>query len=158
MYKKNIKPFFPTGSRNIILIVMVIGVGALFYGINKDATITLLGAIIFLISVFVITGYYGVEVDFDKKTYRNYLSFIFLLKFGKWKILPETKEIALMPLKHFMSKHALRGNLYTEIFQIKLLGEDPNESVTISRGLYGQLVLEAEELSKKLNVPFKEYL
>jgi hypothetical protein len=133
MYKKNIKPFFPPGSRNIILIILVTG------------------------SVVVLTGTYGIEVDFENQQFRPYLSFIFLLKFGNWKELPEIKEIAVLPLKRFVSKHSLNGNLYTEKFQIKLLGDSPDDSITISYGLYGELILEAEELSKKLNVPVREF-
>jgi hypothetical protein len=157
MYKKKIKPFFPSGSRNIILIVLVIGVGSFFYGLDRDATIMVLGVIIFLMSVFILTGYYGIEIDFRNKRYKSHLSFIFLLRVGKWKELPEIKEIAVVPIKHFVSKHSLQGNLYTEKFQIKLLGNDPNTSITISNGLYGELILEAEELSKKLNVPIREF-
>jgi len=157
MYKKNIKSFFPTGSRNIILVVLVIGIGAIFYGLNKDTSITILGLLVFLISIIILTGNYGVEVDFDKKYYRSYLSFIFVLKFGKWKPLPSIHKISLTPEKHFVSRHSLQGNIYTEVFLIKLIGNDTDESIIVSRGLYGELTLEAEDLSKKLKVPVKEF-
>ena len=29
------------------------------------------------------SGFYGVEIDFDKKRYRSYLSFMYILKFYK---------------------------------------------------------------------------
>jgi len=157
MYKKNIKPFFPSGSRNIVLIVLVIGVGAFIYGFDKDASITGLGLIIFLISASILTAYYRVEVDFDKKRYRSYLSFMFLLKFGHWKSLPDIKNIALIPEKHFVSKHTLNKDIYTEVFIIKLTGSNPQENVVISRGPYGKMMLEAEDLSKELALPVKEF-
>jgi hypothetical protein len=157
MYRKNLKPFFPPGSRNIILIFLVIGIGAFFYGFDKDTSISILGLIIFLLSVFIVTGQYGVQINFNNRRYRTYLSFIYIIKFGSWKDLPEIKEILLTPAKHFMSKSSMRNNIYTETFYIKLIGQDEREPISVSRGLYGELMLEAEELSKKLNVPVKEY-
>jgi len=157
MYKKNIKPFFPTGSRTIILIVMVIGIGAFFYGLDRDTSITVLGLIIFLISVFTLSGRYGVQIDFMDHQYRSYLSFIYILKFGSWKDLPEINEISVSPVRHFVSKYSLKDNIYTEIFQIKLIVPDSGDPIIVSRGLYGEMLIEAEELSKKLGVPVKEF-
>jgi len=157
MYKKNIKPFFPTGSRAIILIVMVIGIGAFFYGLDRDTSISILGLVIFLISVFTLSGRYGVQIEFMGHRYRSYLSFIYILKFGSWKDLPEIKEITISPVRHFVSKHSLKDNIYTEIFQIKLIVPDSGDPIIISRGLYGEMLIEAEDLSKKLGVPVKEF-
>jgi hypothetical protein len=136
---------------------MVIGIGALMYGLNKDTSITILGLVIFLISVFIISGYYGIEINFEESRYRSYLSFIYFLKFGKWKILPEIKKITLIPEKRFVSKHLLKNNIYSETFLIKLVIEDKDESIIISRGLYGELLIEAEELSKQINVPLEQF-
>lgn len=157
MYKKNIKPFFPSTSRNIILIFLVIGIGALFYGLDKDVSITVLGLIIFLISVFIVTGQYGIQINFKSHKYCSYLSFIYILRFGKWKNMPRIKEISLIPEKRFVSRHSLKNNLYTETFLIKLIRTDEEEPLTVSRGLYGELLLEAEDLAKKLDVPVKEF-
>lgn len=56
MYKKHIKPFFPGVSRNIILIVLVLGIGAIFYGVDRDVSIVILGVIVVLMSVLILTG------------------------------------------------------------------------------------------------------
>lgn len=157
MYKKNIKPFFPGASRNIILVVLVLGVGAIFYGIDRDIAIVILGTIVVLMSVFILTGQYTMEIDFEDRQYRSGLSFIYVLKFGVWKPLPEIKEISLIPSKHFVTRQSLKHNLYTEEFQIRLMGVDPEDTLTVSRGLYGELILEAEELSKELNIALKEF-
>ena len=157
MYIKNIKSFFPATSRTIILFVMVMGLGAFLYGLNKDVSITILGILIFLIAVFIISGYYGIEIDFNKKRYRSYLSFIYVLRFGKWKALPDIKKIALVPEKRFVSKHSIQNNIYNETFLVKLMVEGQEESIIISRGLYGQLLIEAEEFSKKVNVPLEQF-
>jgi hypothetical protein len=157
MYNKNIKSFFPTTSRTIILVVMVIGIGAFIYGFNKDTSITLLGLIIFLIAVFIISGYYGIEIDFDEKRYRSYLSFVYILKFGKWKALPDIAKVTLLPEKRFVSKHSLQSNIFNETFLMKLVVEGHDESIIMSRGLYGALLIEAEEISKRINVPLEEF-
>jgi hypothetical protein len=157
MYNKNIKSFFPISSRTIILVVMVIGIGAFIYGYNKDTSITILGLVIFLIAIFIISGYYGVEIDFDKKRYRSYLSFIYVLKIGKWKVLPDISKIALVPEKRFMSRQSLQNNIYNQTFLIKLVDDRRDELIIISRGLYGELLIEAEELSKKINVPLEQF-
>jgi hypothetical protein len=157
MYKKNIKPFFPGTSRNIILIFLVIGIGAFFYGFDKDVAITVLGLIIFLISVFIVTGRYGIQINFKSHRYRSFLSFIYILQIGSWKEMPRVKEISLIPEKRFIARHTLKNNLYTETFLIKMIRTDKEEPLTVSRGLYGELLLEAEDLAKKLNVSVKEF-
>jgi hypothetical protein len=136
---------------------MVIGLGAFLYGFNKDASITVLGLVIFLIATFIISGYYGIEIDFEEKRYRSYLSFVYILKFGNWKSLPDVKKILLAPEKRFVSKHSLQSNIYNETFLIKLIIEGRDDTIVISRGLYGVSLIEAEELAKKLNIPLEQF-
>lgn len=155
MFSKRIKPFFQGGIRNLLMIFAVVGIAAAMYGFKYDRSVMLLGIIILLICLGAYSGYYGIQIDYNHQRYLNYFSFIGI-KSGRWKPLPLIGKIVITPRKRYFRASSRHSNIYEEIFLIKLVPAEKDESIIASIGLYHDLALEADTLSKELGVPVVE--
>jgi hypothetical protein len=155
MFTKRIRPFFQGAIINILMILGVIGLAAIMYGIKYDLLILLLGLAILLITGISLSGYYGIQIDYNQKKYKQFLSFLGF-KIGSWKPLPHIEKIVLTPQKHFMRRSFERIDIAHEIFLIKLIPAGFNHAIIASMGMYGDLMLEADTLSKNLGIPLVE--
>lgn len=152
MFTKRIRPFFQGAIINILMILGVIGLAAIMYGIKYDILILLLGLAILLITGISLSGYYGIQIDYNQKKYKQFLSFLGF-KIGNWKPLPHIEKIVITPQKHYMRRSFERMDIANEIFQIKLIPAGFDHSIVASSGMYGELMLEADSLSKNLGAP-----
>jgi hypothetical protein len=67
------------------------------------------------------------------------------------------EKIILSPRKHYMRRSFERTDISRDIFMIKLVPAEYDQPIIVSIGLYGDLMLEADTLSKNLGVPVVEY-
>lgn len=155
MFSKRIKPFFQGVIINILMIFGVIGLTAIMYGIKYDSSILIIGLAILLIIGISLSGYYGIQIDYRQKKYKQFLSLLGI-KIGSWRPLPLIEKIILTPQKHFMRRSFERLDIAHEIFLIKLIPVDFGHSIIASMGMYGDLMLEADILSKNLGLPVVE--
>lgn len=155
MFSKKIRPFFQGGIRNLMILFAVVGLGAMIYGYRYDQGILSLGIVILLITIAGLSGYYGILIDYQNQRYKTYLSFL-MVKTGSWKPLPLLSKILITPYKRFGRSIGSSTNIYEEIFVIKLIPAESDEAIVASIGYYGDLVLEADTLSKELGVPAEE--
>lgn len=156
MFVKKIKPFFQGVIVNILMILAVIGLASIMYGIKFDQSVSFIGLVILIITVGSLTGYYGIQIDYRQKSYRQFLSLVGI-KMGRWKPLPLMEKIILSPRKHYMRRSFERTDISRDIFMIKLVPAEYDQPIIVSIGLYGDLMLEADTLSKNLGVPVVEY-
>jgi hypothetical protein len=126
------------------------------YGIKFDESVMVIGMIILILTVVSLTGYYGIQIDYLNKSYRQFLS-LAGIKIGRWKPLPLLEKIMLSPRKHYMRRSFERMDISRDLFMIKLMPAAYDQPVIASIGLYGDLMLEADTLSKNLGVPVVEY-
>ncbi len=155
MFTKRIRPFFQGAIVNIIMIFGVIGLAAIMYGLKYDVSILIIGMVILLITGISMSGYYGIQIDYQQKKYKQFLSLLGI-KIGNWKPLPLIEKIMLTPQKHFMRRSFERLDIAHEIFLIKLIPADYDHAIIASMGMYGDLILEADALSKNLGIPVLE--
>ncbi len=155
MFKKKIKPFFQGSTRNILTIFVLIGMGAMFYGYKYDISIFNLGLLIFLLTLTGLTGFYGIMIEYQHQRYKTYLSFL-MIKIGSWKPLPLLSKIMVVPYRRFARGNTGPASIYEKLFIIKLIPAEGNEAIIASMGYYGDLILEADTLSKELGVPVAE--
>jgi hypothetical protein len=111
--------------------------------------------VILIITGVSLSGYYGIQIDFQEKKYKRFLSLLGL-KMGSWKPLPIIKKIMITPKKHFMRRSFEKTDIRHEEFLIKLIPADFDEAIVASSGMYDVLILEADTLSKNLGVPVSE--
>ncbi len=155
MFSKRITPFFQGAIRNMLIIFIVLGIGAVIYGYQYDNSILALGILVMLITVSSLSAFYGIQIDYNHQRYKSYFS-VLGIKIGKWQPLPLIGKIVLAPRKRFMRRSSVSSDIYNEIFLIKLIPAEADEAIIASMGLYGDLVLEADTLSKELGVPVAE--
>lgn len=155
MFTKRIRPFFQGAIINILMIFGVIGLAAIMYGIKYDTHIMILGLVILLITGISLSGYYGIQIDYNHKKYKQFLSLLGI-KIGRWKPLPQIEKIVLTPQKHFMRRSFERMDITREIFLIKMIPASFDHAIIASMGMYGDLMLEADTLSKNLGIPVVE--
>jgi len=155
MFTKRIRPFFQGAIINIIMIFGVIGIAAIMYGLKYDLSILILGLFILLITGVSLTGYYGIQIDYHQKKYKQFLS-LTGIKLGGWKPLPPIEKIMITPQKHFMRRSFENTDISHEIFLIKLIPSDYDEAIIASMGPYNVLAPEADILSRNLEVPVSE--
>jgi hypothetical protein len=155
MFTKRIRPFFQGAIINILMILGVIGIAAIMYGFKYDLHILILGMAILLITGISLSGYYGIQIDYSQKKYKHFLSLLGI-KIGSWKPLPVIEKIVLAPQKHYMRRSFERIDLAHEIFLIKLIPSGFDHAIIASMGRYGDLMLEADTLSKNLGIPVVE--
>ncbi|MBR9998076.1 MAG: hypothetical protein KFF73_03855 [Cyclobacteriaceae bacterium] len=156
MFIKRIKPFFQGVIVNIVMIFGVMGLAAIMYGIKYDEPVLISGLIILLITAVSLTGYYGIQIDYQQKSYRQFLS-LAGIKIGNWRSLPVMEKIVFSPRKHFMRRSFERMDIRHDIFMIKLVPAEYDPPIIVSIGLYDDLMLEADPLSKNLGIPVVEY-
>lgn len=60
------------------------------------------GLPLLLASIFVSFSFAGIQIDFEKNSYSEYLG-IFILKFGKWKTLPKIQYVTVF-IDHFIQE------------------------------------------------------
>jgi hypothetical protein len=137
------------------MIFGVIGLAAIMYGLKYDVSILIIGMVILLITGISMSGYYGIQIDYQQKKYKQFLSLLGI-KIGSWKPLPLIEKIMLTPQKHFMRRSFERLDIAHEIFLIKLIPADYDHAIIASMGMYGDLMLEADTLSKNLDIPIVE--
>ncbi len=155
MFTKRIRPFFQGAIINILMILGVIGLAAIMYGMKYDSSIMALGMVILLITGISFSGYYGIQIDYEEKKYKQFLSLLGF-KIGRWKSLPVIEKIILTPQKHFMRRSFERVDIAHEIFLIKLIPAGFDHAIIASMGLYGDLLLDADTLSEHLGIPVIE--
>jgi len=68
--------YFPFQFQLLGLIFLIFGVLLIMYSLY-------ISPLFLIISVFILTGYRGIEFDKERKVYRTYNSFLFM-KFGQW--------------------------------------------------------------------------
>jgi len=156
MFVKKIRPFFQGIIVNILMIMGVIGLAAIMYGIKFEASILLMGLLILIITVISLTGFYGIQIDYVRKSYRQYLS-LAGFRIGRWKPLPLLEKIILSPRKHYTRRPFERLDISHDIFMIKLVPAEYDQPIIASIGIYGDLMLEADTLSKNLGIKVVEY-
>jgi hypothetical protein len=80
------------------------------------------GLPLILASLFVSFSFSGIQIDFDKDTYNEYLG-LFLLKFGKWKTLPEIQYVTVFNDHYVQEMHvaSISGTQTVEDVKINLV-------------------------------------
>jgi hypothetical protein len=96
-YKYYLGPYFPWQFTFLGVLFLIFGL-TLQYGIVFNSAIIFITFIIF-------TGHYGLEIDFTKKTFKNYSSFLGL-KFGKRKTFDAVEKI-------FINSRNIRESLHS---------------------------------------------
>ena len=155
MYKRKLKSFFPPGSKISAGLILIIGIMAVYYGLQGDVGYFLIGLVISLISIFMITAEKGIIINFELKKYKNYWGLLGL-KFGSWESLPEIEKVVVTEFKEGSSYHRrgsasiLRGG---EKHCAYLMYHDTRRKILASVGDLYKAEEDARYLEEQLKVP-----
>jgi len=142
-------PLFPWQFLFLGAIVLIIGIGLI---VER----TLLSVLLILASLFILSGYSGIEFNKTENVYREYVSF-FLIKSGKWLKLGRMEKIFInssVVSQRINSAHTARSSIFTsEEFNAYLKFEDGKKTHLVSKRKKKKLLKVLEKVSAFLLVP-----
>ena len=158
MYNRKLKSFFPPGSKVSAGLILIIGLTAIYDGLQGDNVYLLIGLAISVISVFMITANKGIIINFNRRIFKNYWGLVGL-KFGSWGSLPEIEKVAFTKFKEGVSYHRrgsasiLRGK---EKYGAFLMYHDSRRKILASLSDQFRAEEDARYLADQLNVPLEK--
>jgi len=125
----------------------------------SQARTIIVGVVALIIGIVLKINYYGIQIDFDQKKYRNFIS-ILGFKQGNWIVLPELERIVLTSKNvstwntpnGISPTHKSNATIFTiALFrnseQLELFFQTENESDAINK---------AKQLAEKLHIPLEQ--
>ena len=102
---------FPWHFQFIAALILITGVALLASGRP------MVGSILLIASGFILTAASGTEIDKSKNRYREYSSFYFIIKSGKWKSFNGAEKIFINKAKSSTQMHTARTNHSATFFK-----------------------------------------
>jgi hypothetical protein len=148
IFTHKIEPIFPYQF-------IFLGYVGIIAGIYLLVIINIWGLPLFLAGIFVSFSYAGIQIDFEKNLYHEYLGLLFL-KFGKWKPLPQiqyvtvfvdrtVQEMYVASISATQTQNDININLVIEKNTFICIGKFKNKAAALKAGY-----LLAENLKTKL--------
>lgn len=98
-FGRKIEPIFPFQF-------VFLGYIGILAGIYLLYTLNFWGLLLLLASFFVSFSHSGIQIDFAKNSYREYLG-LFFFKFGKWKPLPKIQYVTVFVDRSVQEMHVV---------------------------------------------------
>ena len=96
-FSRKVEPIFPFQF-------VFLGYVGILAGIYLLYELNIWGLLLFLASLFVSFSHSGIQIDFAKNSYREYLGLV-LFKFGKWKPLPKIQYVTVFVDRFVQEMH-----------------------------------------------------
>ena len=95
----------------------------------------------------------GIQIDFEKKLSREYISVVWI-KFGKWNLIPDTDYVTvyIQNLSQGMNMVSITSNNPSASYKISIIGKDESQTDAGTYKSKDAALKIAEQISKKFNV------
>lgn len=133
---------FPWHFQFIAAIILITGVVLIVSGRP------MIGVVLLIAAGFILTAASGTEIDKSKNRYREYTSFYFIIKSGKWKVFSGAEKIFINKAKSSAQMYTARTN-HSAIY----LKEEYNGYLKLIDGtkIHLSSTRKKEKLAAKLN-------
>ena len=112
IFSHRIEPIFPFQF-------VFLGYIGILAGIYLLYVLNIWGLLLLLASLFVSFSHSGIQLDFAKNSYKEYLGLIFL-KFGKWKTLPDIQYVTVFVDRSVQEMHVVSISSTQTINDLKI--------------------------------------
>ena len=112
IFSHKVEPIFPFQF-------VFLGYVGILAGIYLLYVLNIWGLLLLLASLFVSFSFSGIQIDFAKNSYKEYLGLIFF-KFGKWKPLPKIQYVTVFVDRSVQEMHVVSISSTQTINDLKI--------------------------------------